>query len=131
MSPPLTTFASDKSNTDNFPQSLCSPAISRINAKSAPLISPTIFRLVSLYFLLLPILSDKVPACSNLTVICFVIKSSSAAWIERQPNNINMTNKSCRLKVKFLISLFLKFIFFLLLEFLLAQLLLALLHHLF
>lgn len=54
-------------------------AISRIILKSVPFISPIIFKLVILYFSLLAILSGKVPAFSNSMVICFVIKSLSAA----------------------------------------------------
>ena len=74
-----------------------------MSSKSVPLISPTIFKLVILYFLLLPILLGKVPALSSLMVICWVIKSSSAAWAETPHSNKRAIASKCFLKINLFI----------------------------
>ena len=71
-----TIFTSDKSKIAKCPR--LEPPILRITSKSPALISPTIFKLVILSRLLLPILSGNVPALSNFIVICSVIKLSAA-----------------------------------------------------
>lgn len=81
--PPLTTIASDISIQASLPSSLPSdpsqPAISRRNWISSPLICPVNLRYVIQYFLLSPIILARQPGLSTQTVICFVIKSLSAA----------------------------------------------------
>ena len=74
--------------------------------RSVPLILPIILRLVILDTSVSPILLGKVPAFSNLMVICFVVKSPSAAWIAKQPNIMNTAVTNRPFNVNVLIILF-------------------------
>ena len=87
------------------------PAISRINFKSVPLISPLIFRLVIRFLLSSVIIVGKEPATTPLRVTCSVIKPSSAACIDRHPRSKHTTNISCLLHVK----IFIRYSYFMLL----------------